>query len=62
MATATQEAYCVKCRQKRPMKDAQEVTMKHVRGLDGLLCLTYVFHRAGLCHQSRPFVVPFSPL
>jgi len=31
MATATQEAYCVKCRQKRPMKDAQEVTMKNGR-------------------------------
>ncbi len=31
MATATQEAYCVKCRQKRPMKNAQETTMKNGR-------------------------------
>jgi RNase P subunit RPR2 len=31
MATATQEAYCVKCRSKRPIKDAQEVTMKNGR-------------------------------
>lgn len=30
-ATATQEAYCVKCKAKRPMKDAKEVTMKNGR-------------------------------
>lgn len=26
-----QEAYCVKCREKREMKDGQEVTMKNGR-------------------------------
>ncbi len=32
MATeAVQEAYCVKCRTKRPMKDTQETTMKNGR-------------------------------
>lgn len=31
MATATQEAYCVKCRQKRPMTDSEEMTMKNGR-------------------------------
>ncbi len=35
-----------------------ELTLKHVRELDELLCLACVFHRAGLCHQPRPFVVP----
>ncbi|HKC73284.1 MAG TPA: DUF5679 domain-containing protein [Chloroflexota bacterium] len=31
MTTATQEAYCVKCRTKRPIKNAQETTMKNGR-------------------------------
>ena len=31
MPTATQEAYCVKCRTKRPMKNAHEETMKNGR-------------------------------
>ena len=31
MPTATQEAYCVKCRTKRPIKNAQETTMKNGR-------------------------------
>jgi methionyl-tRNA synthetase len=31
MATATQEAYCVKCRTKRPIKNAHEETMKNGR-------------------------------
>jgi hypothetical protein len=31
MATQTAEAYCVKCKTKREMKDAQEVTMKNGR-------------------------------
>ena len=35
-----------------------KLTMKHVRGLAVVLCLACVFHRAGLCHQLRPFVVP----
>lgn len=26
-----EEAYCVKCRQKRPMQDAQQVTMQNGR-------------------------------
>ncbi|MGH2558428.1 MAG: DUF5679 domain-containing protein [Thermomicrobiales bacterium] len=28
---ATTEAYCVKCREKREIKDAEEVTMKNGR-------------------------------
>ncbi|HLZ63065.1 MAG TPA: DUF5679 domain-containing protein [Ktedonosporobacter sp.] len=27
----TEEAYCVKCKQKREMKDAQQITMKNGR-------------------------------
>ena len=29
--TGSNEAYCVKCKAKRPMKDAQTVTMKNGR-------------------------------
>jgi hypothetical protein len=31
MATATAEAYCVKCREKREIKNPEEVTMKNGR-------------------------------
>ena len=30
-ATATHEAYCVKCREKREIQDPEEVTMKNGR-------------------------------
>ncbi|MDD5693648.1 MAG: DUF5679 domain-containing protein [Patescibacteria group bacterium] len=32
------EAYCVKCKAKRDMKDAQEVTMKNGRKADKGVC------------------------
>lgn len=31
LETGPQEAYCMKCREKRPMVDATEVTMKNGR-------------------------------
>ena len=31
MSQTNEEAYCVKCKQKRPMKDSQTVTMKNGR-------------------------------
>ena len=49
-ATATHEAYCVKCREKREMQDPEEVTMKNgrkaVQGKCGV-CGTKLFRILG---------------
>ena len=44
------EAYCVKCREKREMKDAEEVTMKNGRSaMQGVcsVCGTKLFRMLG---------------
>jgi hypothetical protein len=44
------EAYCVKCREKREMKDEQEVTMKNGRdAISGVcsVCGTKLFRMVG---------------
>lgn len=44
------EAYCVKCREKREMKDAEEVTMKNGRtAMQGVcsVCGTKLFRMLG---------------
>ena len=44
------EAYCVKCREKREMKDAKEVTMKNGRNaMEGVcpVCGTKLFRMVG---------------
>ncbi|MDP9368345.1 MAG: DUF5679 domain-containing protein [Chloroflexota bacterium] len=50
MATATTEAYCVKCREKREIQDPEEVTMKNgrnaIQGKCGV-CGTKLFRMVG---------------
>lgn len=50
MATATTEAYCVKCRDKREIQDPKEVTMKNgrnaIQGKCGV-CGTKLFRMVG---------------
>ena len=44
------EAYCVKCREKREMKDAREVTMKNGRD-----AIDYSSTRLLRCTTSEPY-------